>query len=127
MKLSEQIIRLAQQIKELDVKLYNMKSKQGVKNYIYKKIHPLTKGFFNDTDWSNVQKVFDAVYDLGVDFTWWVKDGGYEGFQCKKYNFNIKFTNIEGKTFDFDGLLTCSFCGTVDDPMSRYDMIFQLF
>lgn len=127
--LAHEITRLAQLLsKKRDQKLFNLKSKSAIKNYIYKVTEPLTKGIFRDENWSNVMRVFNAINDLGVDFDWWVENGGYsvDGSR-KEYMFRITLVNTQQKKFEIDGCLTCAFCGTVDDPKNAYDMVFQLF
>ena len=44
------------------------RSKPSAINHIYKKIIPLTKGFFRDESWENVKKVFDAFGQMGIEW-----------------------------------------------------------
>ena len=132
-KIAKQLIKLAKDLianheYELDNKLYVMKSKTGVKNYIYKYVEKYTKGKFRDEDWSNVKAVFDKIHELGVNLNWYVENGGYSlDGMSKTYKFDIDFINQYGKEIKLSGQLICCFCGTVEDPKSAYDMIFQIF
>ena len=133
--IQKKIIKIAKRIisSQVDQKLFNKKTKQNAKNYIYKQVQLLTRGFFRDEDWSNVRKVWEKIESLGVDLDVEVKNGGYFNDRTtgkiagKTYHFNIHFQNIQGKQFDLPGELICSFCGTVDDPMSVYDMAFIIY
>ena len=42
------------------------KSKVATKNAIYKIVDPLTRGFFNDTAWENVNRVWKSLEADGV-------------------------------------------------------------
>lgn len=123
------LVRLAEAyVNNIDQKLFNTKSKQGIKNHIYKITENLTKGRFRDDNWSNVRKVFDAVEEAGFNINWGAENGGYSPDGMRKtYQFTIDFTNAFGTDFTFSGQLICSFCGPMNDPTSVYDMIFQIF
>ena len=132
-QIAKELIKLAKHIisnnqNNIDQKLYKMKTKNGIKNYIYHSVDRLVKGHFKDENWSNVKKVFDAISDLGVNLNWYVENGGYSyDLSSKTYKFDINFVNFQEKEFQFHGQLICCFCGTVEDPMSTYDMVFQIF
>ena len=132
-KIAKELIAIAKTLLnkhgiEIDEKLYNIKTKQGAKNYIRNSINNLIKGHFKDQDWSHVKNVFDAINMLGVNLNWYVEKGGYAIDQSSKtYKFDIEYTNVYGEQMKFKGQLICCFCGTVDDPMSQYDMVFQIF
>ena len=119
--------------KQLDNKLYNAKSKQTAKNIIYRNIENLTKGIFRDQNWSNVRRIWNRLEQLGLEVNVEVKNGGYfndrmtKEVSGKKYYFDFEYVNIEGKNFRFQGELICSFCGTVEDPMSAYDISFIIY
>ena len=117
---------------KLDHDLYFAKSKDTIKRRIHKKIEKFTKGIFHDVAWQHVYILFDAIRDMGIDISVEVKDGGYYNHDNgeiggKVYNFSFQIINFENKKFDFNGQLTCSFCGTVNDPMSAYDMAFYFY
>jgi exonuclease III len=132
-KIAKELIKLAKDLianneYELNVKLSTMKSKQGVKNYIRNYVDNVTKGKFRDEDWSNVKKVFDKIKELGVNLNWYVENGGYSlDGMSKTYKFDIDFENVYNQEIKLSGQLICCFCGTVEDPKSAYDMIFQIF
>lgn len=122
------LIRLAEvHADNIDPKLYMAKSAQTIKNYIYKITDKYTRGLFRDDDWSNAHKVFNIIAQAGFDINWGAKGGGYTDMDRKTYQFEIDFENINGKKFHFKGQLICSFAGSVDNPMEKYDMIFQIF
>ena len=118
--------------KSLDQKLFNSKTKQTAIKYIYKKVDNLITGFFHDSDWQNVIKVFNAIKSLGVDLQWGVKDGGYHDVKdgqgnvtskYKQYDLQIKFDNCNNKTIVIKGnLIATDASDSEDDPFSRYDI-----
>lgn len=132
-KIAKELVKLAKKIianneYQLDYKLMKLKSKFGIKNYIYNYVDNFTKGKFRDEDWSNVKRVFDKINELGVNLNWYVEDGGYSlDGMSKTYKFDIDFINQYDNEIKLKGQLICSFCGTVEDPKSQYDMIFQIF
>lgn len=132
-KIAKELIKLAKNLiayneYELDEKLFKMKSNQGVKNYIRNYVDDLVRGHFRDEDWSNVKKVFDRIKSLGVNLEWGVENGGYSlDGMSKTYKFDIDYVNAYDKEIKLNGQLICCFCGTVEDPKSVYDMIFQIF
>lgn len=91
---------------------------------MYAAAEPLIKGIKRDRNWENVYQLFDTIKAAvpEVQFTVGAKDGGYgtnrDGGKFKTYT--IEGTTPEG--FTINGSLVCSFCGTVEDPMSAYDM-----
>lgn len=133
--ISKELLKITKSLiaKQLDNKLYNTKNKQTAKNIIYRNIENLTKGIFRDQNWSNVRRIWDRLKQLGLDVNVEVKNGGYFNDRYtgqiagKKYYFDFEFSNIEGKLFRFEGELICSFCGTVEDPMSAYDISFIIY
>lgn len=116
---------------QLDQHLFNAKTKQTAIRYIYKKVNNLISGFFHDTDWSNITKVFNAIKELGVNLQWDVKDGGYHDVKdssgnitskYKQYDLQIKFENCNKKTITIKGHLIATGAGNEDDFFDRYDM-----
>ena len=125
-KLAKQL--LAEQDYMLDKKLSTMKSIQGIKNYIRNYVDDLVRGHFKDDDWRNVRNVFDKIKTLGVHVVYGATNGGYSvDGMSKTYDFEIDFINAYNKEIKINGQLTCCFCGSVEDPKSVYDMIFQIF
>lgn len=133
--IAKQILKIAKSLiaNDLDNKLLWAKSKQTAKNIIYRNIENLTKGIFRDQNWSNVRRIWKRLEQLGLDVNVEVKNGGYfndrmtKEIAGKKYYFDFEYNNIEGKLFRFQGELICSFCGTVEDPMSAYDISFIIY
>lgn len=95
------------------------KSKTATKNAIYKIVSPLTRGFFNDESWQNVNRVWKALEADGVVVT--ITDTRYQGFESKTWSFTA---DVNG--FTFPGYLVASFCGTTEAPTSRYDLCFVI-
>ena len=103
------------------------KSKQSARNLIYRIVGDMTKGFFSDEDWSHVNAIWKKLDEYQIENnlvgTEYFKDdkGDLAG---KIYKFEVPFTNNRGKQDILYGTLTASFCGTVLDPTSVYDITF---
>lgn len=113
-------------------------SRTSVYHALIRKIHqvarPWTSHSFSDYDWSNFHAFVKDIEGLGevTDVTYWCENGGYGGHDdpfsngmptYKRYIVHIS-TVYDAQT-GYDGIkgnITCHFCGTVDDPTSRYDM-----
>jgi hypothetical protein len=96
------------------------KTKTATRNAIYKLVTPLTAGFFTDNSWENVQKVWNVLAENGVVMTLTNAIYGQPNI-CKTWYFDAE---VNG--FTFKGYLVASFCGTVSDPTSRYDLCFVI-
>jgi len=96
-------------------------TKQTIKNRINNVIYDNTKGFYNDEDWSGVKNVFNQLENKGYEVT--IMDQYYDNSQgfmsLKKWIFIV--TDKINK-FAFQGVLNAHSAGTVNDPMSRYDI-----
>lgn len=98
------------------------KTKVATRNAIYKLVSPLTKGFFADTAWENVNRVWKALEAEGVMVN--INDARYQGplgQTSKTWSFTAE---VNG--FTFYGQLVACFCGTVEDPTNRYDICFVI-
>ena len=82
---------------------------------------------FKDSDWHYLHEMLDAIENVpGVlDLDVRVEDGGYRsynGSQWKEYQ-----VSIEVESGDIiNGTIRCNFCGTVENPMDRYDITFTM-
>jgi len=96
-----------------------VKTKAATKKAIYKIVAPFTKGIFEDIDWKFVHTVWRVLEINGVRTR--VEAGKYDGDKSKTWNFTA---TVNG--FTFNGYLMASFCGTVSDPTSKYDLCFVI-
>lgn len=117
-------VRYASAPKQLDPKLYTIKSAETAFSWILKKIEPVSKGIKRDTAWQEIRRVEKAIQDLGVDYqhgkvdsSRYEIDGGY-----KSWDATISFVNIVGKKIVLDIQIMASACGTVDNPWGAYDI-----
>jgi len=106
------------------------RSNTSARNAVHKLVHPHTKGLFADQDWSNVNKVWNAMNAAGLD--WNITNTEYgknnEGTPSYKlWKFEIRFTNKTGRPTTLHGVLTAHGAGTVQDPLSKYDITVSVF
>ena len=109
-------------------------SYKTAENIIYDAVFPYTKGIFHDDSWEGIHKIFYVLkHDLNLDVNSGVRNDDYyqHGYSLdqssKVYQFDAKFRNVEGKKFKINGQIIAAFCGTEENPMSKYDITFQLF
>ena len=102
------------------MKASELKTRKAIKNQIYRSIQSLTSSICRDEDWHNVYDLIKKIQEEGVTAIC-TPTGSYrsnkEGQQWKEYT-----VEMECNGFQFNGLLTCSFCGTVSNPYGAYDM-----
>lgn len=101
---------------------------------IYQVARPWTSHSFGDSDWSNFHAFVKDIEGLEeiTDVTYWCENGGYGGHDGQFSNgmptykrYTVHISTVYDAQTGYDGIkgnITCHFCGTVDDPMSRYDM-----
>jgi hypothetical protein len=97
-------------------------------NKIYRRVEPLTRGFFSDSSWQNVHKIFKEFENMGLD--WYVDKAEYDGSmppQRKTWYFGIDFVDKMGKPKQIRGTLTAAGAGTTEDPLSRYDISLVMY
>ena len=109
------------------------KSNQQARNIINKKIIPQEsiKGFFADDDWAGINQIWNAFNQAGLDWNiagsdyYPTDDGNPMG--GKIWEVEINFTNNRGKPTKLGGTVTAAGAGTVEDPLSRYDITAYIY
>jgi len=107
----------------------NGKSKQSARNFIYRVVGDLTKGFFKDESWEHIRAIWSALDLKGIENN--ISDAQYfkdEHGQPsgKMWKFEVPFVNNKGKQDMLYGTLTAHFAGSVKDPSERYDISFVI-
>lgn len=113
-------------------------SRTSVYHALIRKIHqvarPWTSHSFGDNDWSNFHAFVKDIEGLEeiTNVTYWCENGGYGGHDDQFSNgmptykrYIVHISTVYDAQTGYDGIkgnITCHFCGTVDDPTSRYDM-----
>jgi len=92
------------------------------KNQINKILNTTTKGLFSDEYWKPVQETWTALraagFEVEIQSTRYGQDT--KGNPSEKvWFFEIPF---DGSKKPFQGILTCHGAGTVNDPLSKYDI-----
>lgn len=108
----------------------NSASKRKYINRIYrdKNVDKYLHHSFKDNDWHYLYEMFDAIGQVPgvVDLDVRVEDGGYrrnDMAQWKEYQVSIEVESGDV----INGTVRCNFCGTVEDPMDRYDITFTMW
>ena len=88
------------------------------------------KGFFSDEDWSGIKQIWDAFNRYSLN--WQITKADYRKDNSgtndrmptsKRWSFEIDFTNDKGKPTKLYGQAIASGAGTVQDPLSKYDIV----
>jgi len=100
------------------------KSNQQAKK-IVNKIIPKTPGFYSDESWEGIQPIWKAFDETGLN--WAMTGSKYDQDERsvptrKTWKVEIYFTNNRGKETILYGTVVASGAGTVNDPLSRYDI-----
>lgn len=104
-------------------------SKARLKTLLYKETKKCTfNKIWKDTAWNGPQCIWDAFNRL--DLNWHItkseyrkdKDGISKMPSSKEWTFEIKWENDKGKWKTIGGMVTAAGAGSVEDPLSRYDV-----
>jgi hypothetical protein len=86
-----------------------------------------TKGFFHDQSWEGVSRVWKALDDNGIDWTMtgneYQKDSPSGMPTRKQWKFEVNFVNNKDRPVTLYGVLIASGAGSVDDVLSKYDLV----
>ena len=112
--------------------LSDTKTKQQAIHKIYKLVKH--DGFYTDEGWAEVHKIVDEIRELGGEVEYYPTNDSYytSGYpndgsmKSKSYDIKITFVNALGREIEINGSIVCSGSGTVEDPLSRYDVVLML-
>ena len=113
------------------------KTKQNARNWISGKSRNITSGFFRDDYWQPIQKLWKEFDKLELNWNStgnkyheeevMFSDGSKHYVPMRKvWNFEIRFINNRDKNDVIYGVVTASGAGSVEDPLSRYDVTLTL-
>lgn len=109
-------------------------SKAKVKTLLHKTMKPFTTNkLWKDTAWNGPQAVWDSLNKLNVNWEQ-VKNEYYKDRDNpsgpntgKRWEFKLSFDNDKGKYVKMGGIVTAAGAGSVEDPLDKYDLTFQIF
>lgn len=106
--------------------VFDYERKARVVRKINKDISEIARGFFTDDYWQPVNKIWKyfKVMDTRADLE--SAEYGHDekgNPNSKTWKFKVYFINEQGKETMLHGYIVASFCGTVEDNMSRYDLV----
>jgi len=95
---------------------------------IVRKVIPAAQiqGFFSDESWEGIKQIWNAFDNAGL--SWGImKSDYYPSFDGnpmggKNWDVEINFTNNKGKPTKIYVKVTAAGAGSVEDPLSRYDI-----
>jgi len=128
-ELAKEIVKLAKEvISESDLMEkngLNGMSKVQAKRFVNGLLAKHTKGLFRDESWVPINKTFRELLNQNVLYelteTRYHQDDRGEP-NSKDWRFEIPFVNDKGRETILYGIITAHGAGTVEDPLSRYDI-----
>ena len=105
--------------------VFDNERKQRVVRIINNKLYELTKGFYTDEYWAGPAKVWKFLKDMGLEVVITKAEYHHDDKgtpNSKIWLFEISFINEKGKEQILRGVMTAAAAGTVEDPLSRYDL-----
>jgi len=111
-------------------------SKQRIKTLIYKETKKCTHNkLYKDSYWQGPQCIWDAFDRLNLN--WYITKSEYKRDKDdkkggvmpsrKEWHFEIQWDGPKGKHMKMGGYLTAAGAGTMDDPLSRYDLVLIIY
>ena len=105
-------------------------SKAKLKTLLYKETKKCTYNkLYKDTAWNGPKCIWDTFNNL--DLNWNIVKSEYKRNRgneksvmpdYKEWQFKIQWENDKGKFSEINGTVTASGAGTVEDPLSKYDV-----
>jgi hypothetical protein len=101
-------------------------SKETAKRHVNQLLSHYTKGLFSDESWKPVNDIWTALNSAQID--WTLTDNKYLHNEAgrpsgKQWNFEVKFITNKGRPAILYGVVTASGAGSVEDPLSKYDLV----
>lgn len=89
-------------------------------------------GCFHDESWEPVNAFWDRLREAKIDFELIESKYGNESNESgmpttKTWKILFKFINQNGKDCEIYGSIVASGCGTVEQPLESYDLVFQCY
>ena len=84
----------------------------------------VSRGFFTDEHWRGPKRVWEALNKIGI--TWDQTKNFYDNKmpnESKTWKFELEFTSKKGRPGKLYGHMVASGAGSVQDPLSRYDVV----
>lgn len=106
-------------------------SKPKLKTLIYKETKKCTHNkMYKDSYWEGPKCIWDTFDKLNLN--WTMLDSKYrhdkEGrTNAKEWKFEIQWDDNKGKNMKTGGYLVAAGAGTVEDPLSRYDLVLVMY
>jgi len=102
------------------------KSKQTAKRIVNRLIGSVSRGIFSDESWQGIQRVWKALEK--ADIPSYVTSAEYrhndQGVpNGKVWTFEIPFLNNRGRENKLYGTVVAGGAGSIDEPLSRYDVV----
>lgn len=106
-------------------------SNERARKEVYKIMRQFVQGVFKDDSWIPVNNIWKAFNSAGLDWTMtgsqYLHNSGSQMPVGKEWKFEITFINKNGRPTKMHGTVTASGCGTVQDILSRYDLVGLVF
>lgn len=103
------------------------KTKQQAMRIVNKVFAPLTRGIHTDQYWKGVSAIWNALSKANISHhqtgSEYKKDKTSNLNTSKVWNFEVEFTDKNGKEQTLYGRVVASGAGSVKDPLDKYDVV----
>ena len=104
----------------------NGMNNREARKFVNALLHKHTGGLFRDEYWAPITKTFKLLSEHEIEYeiqkTEYTQDANGNP-DSKTWTFEIEFTNDKGRPTKIHGRIVASGAGTVNDPLSRYDVV----
>ena len=103
-------------------------SNQVAGKRVNKLLAALSKGSFSDNSWQAIHNIFNKLKEAGLEVDLLgAQYGGHADTETgtpkyKEWKISIPFINNKGKPVELIGQIVAHGAGTVEEPLSRYDI-----
>jgi len=110
--------------------LLDGKTNNSARNIVRKIAHPYTQGLFSDQSWEAINNIWTALDSANINYhmtdaTYYKDEQGNPS--SKTWRFEVNFTNKNNKPTVLYGDITAHGAGSINYPLDKYDITFNLF
>jgi len=126
MNVAKELVAVSRLVAEDGSPGLNGMNNREARKFVNKLLDRHTRGLFSDQYWTPVTKTFKELGSHGVEYSItkreYLEDRNGSP-SAKVWTFEMEFVNDKGRATKLYGRITASGAGTVEDPLSRYDLV----